>query len=34
MSEFARERSGVEYKAAGGFVDKPLYTDARIGRMI
>jgi hypothetical protein len=26
-------RPGVEYKA-GGFVDKPLYSDARIGKMI
>ena len=26
-------RLGVEYKA-GGFVDKPLYSDARIGKMI
>ena len=28
------EDLGVARKASGGFVDKPLYTDARIGRMI
>ena len=33
-SELHQQELGVERKASGGFVDKPLYDDARTGNMI